>query len=454
MHSFLFPILIVIVAAFFVLIFYFLRRLKELYKKAYIDDVTGLYNRVYFHDEVQKILEKNPNQKYALMATNIVHFRTIYGSYGPELGNVILKFFAEKAVSIRNDVLVARAKEDKYQILLPYETKQEIIDYIEKLSQLVHTFSSETVPTKLYIRCGVGLMDGQTDVSFFRMLSYVELARKEAINRACTYYFFDTEMGERLRREKEFSDIMESALQNGEFKVYYQAKHDIVENTVIGAEALVRWDSSVKGFMKPDEFIPVFERNGFVIDLDFYVLEEVCKMLRSQLDCGKRAVPVSVNQSRMHFLHDDYCERMRQVLLKYSLPPGLIELEITETAYMNMSGSKEKLIELKNMGYQLSIDDFGNGYSSFPLLFNVPIDTLKIDKDFLFSAGNRTTREILLKMIVEMSKEMNLSIICEGVEKEEQVDFLLSNGCKNVQGYLYARPVPESDYLDGNYLKF
>lgn len=427
---------------------------KKLYRKAYYDDVTSLHNRVFFREEAQRILTKNKNQKYALIITNIAHFRTIYGCYGPSLGDFILRFFSEKLLAITpQNVLLARAKEDKFQILLPYKTRGEIIEYLELLAKEIHSFKSEDVPTKLYIRCGVGLLDGEID-DYFKMQSYVELARKEAIKRGTVYHFFDTEMADKLRREKDFSDIMETALENREFKVYYQAKYDTYTNKVIGAEALVRWDSVIRGFKKPDEFIPVFEKNGFIIELDFFVLEEVCKMLRQQLDSGATPVPISVNQSRVHLLKDNYCQRMRDMIKKYDLPAGLVELEITETVSIDMQKACNTMMELKTMGYNLSIDDFGNGYSSFPILFNVPIDTLKIDKDFISKPGNIKTREILLRMIVAMSHELNLTLVCEGVEKKEQVEFLQANGCKNVQGYLYARPVPQEDFLKGNFLKF
>lgn len=423
----------------------------KLYRKAYYDDVTVLHNRVYFREKAKKILKKKNKQDYALIVSNIVHFRTIYGCYGPEIGDLILRFFAKKLLSINPNILLCRAKEDKFQILLPYKSQRDISNYLERLSREVHTFHSEEVPTKLYIRCGVGLIDG-TLINFHKMLSFVELARKEAIKRGEIYYIFDQAMADFLHKEKDFTDIFEISLRNNEFKLYYQAKYDIVENKVIGAEALIRWNCSSYGFMRPDEFIPVFERNGFIIDIDYFVLEEVCKMLRSQIDAGKEPVPISVNQSRLHLLHDDYCQRMAAMIEKYKIPPKLIELEITETVYMDLKRVAPTLIELKKMGYMLAIDDFGNGYSSFPLLFNVPIDSLKIDKDFISSPGNIRAREILLKMIVEISKELKLNLVCEGVENKSQVDFLLANGCKNVQGYLYAKPVPQEDFLNQRYL--
>lgn len=444
--------LILVLSLFFSLVFvFFIFFIYKFYRKAFFDSVTNLYNQVYFREKTLKLLKKNTEKKYSLIATNIAHFRTIYGSYGPRLGNIILRYFAKCVSLIRKDALVARAKEDKFQILLSYKTKDEIIDFLEKLSVEVHKFHSDEMSTKLFIRCGVGLLDGKVD--FYNMLSYVELARKEAIKHGIVYYFFNDEMAQKLHKEKEFSDLMEGALSKGEFKVYYQPKYDILTNQVIGAEALVRWASSKFGFLRPDEFIPIFEQNGFIVEIDFFVLEEVCKMLRKELDEGRKPKPVSVNQSRMHLSQPNYIERMQKILEKYNLPKGLVELELTETVHMDLRKACKTMIELKKLGYMLSIDDFGNGYSSFPILFNVPIDTLKIDKDFLYSVGNLKIKEVLLKMVVEMTKELKLNLICEGVERPEHVQFLLANNCRNAQGNFYSSPVSQEDYLKESYLK-
>lgn len=239
---------------------------------------------------------------------------------------------------------------------------------------------------------------------------------------------------------------MKSALENGEFIVYYQPKYCMLNNEIIGAEALIRWDSRDFGFMNPGEFIPVFESNGFIVELDFYVMEQVYKLQQRRIKQGLKTVRISINQSRMHFTQKNYIERLNMLRAKYHIPDELIELELTESIFADMNDISRIVEELKRNNYYLSVDDFGSGYSSLNMIKEIPMDALKIDKDFLSGDRESGRYQKVIEKVVELAKDLNMDIICEGVEKEEQADFLKSVGCLYAQGFLYARPMPEEEF--------
>jgi EAL domain-containing protein (putative c-di-GMP-specific phosphodiesterase class I) len=241
--------------------------------------------------------------------------------------------------------------------------------------------------------------------------------------------------------------MQESALENHEFEVYYQPKYNMEENSIIGAEALIRWNDPVHGIRMPSDFIPIFEKNGFIIQIDFFVLEEVCKFLRSRIDAGEKVVPISVNQSRVHLSEKHYVQRLGEIIRKYSIPDGLIELELTETAISEIDDVENILNQANALNYRISIDDFGTGYSSLTMLNRVPLDAIKIDRNFLIESNNsKKTREII-RLVVEMAHALGIQVVCEGVEKQDQADFLMSIGCRFGQGFLFSKPIPINDFM-------
>ena len=242
---------------------------------------------------------------------------------------------------------------------------------------------------------------------------------------------------------------MDEALANGEFKPFLQAKFNMIENHISGAEALVRWIKPDGKVVSPGDFIPVFERNGFVEKIDFYMLEEICKYLRRMIDENREVYKISVNQSRYLLNDPEYANKVKTILLKYQIPVGLIELELTETVFFH---EKERMIqtmkELKNMNVDLSIDDFGSGYSSFNILKDVPFDVLKIDREFLSDSVHTEKGKIILQKIVDMAHGLGMSVICEGVENVEQIELLVSIDCHYAQGFYYARPIPIEEFIE------
>ena len=264
---------------------------------------------------------------------------------------------------------------------------------------------------------------------------------------------FDSQMEELLMSEHDIENRMIDALRNDEFKAWYQPKYDIRTRKVIGAEALVRWISPVAGFMPPAKFIPLFEQNGFVIQVDYYVLEKTCQFQRERLDAGKAVVPISVNQSRLHMTEDGYLDKMRAIVEKYKLPPNLIELEITETMFGDFDKktarqNAERIVNgLKAIGFMISVDDFGAGYSSFSLLSSLPMDVLKIDRSILTGADTSPKMKKILGKVIELGDSLGMRVICEGIETPEEENLLLSLGCRYGQGFFNAKPMPVNDFV-------
>ena len=230
--------------------------------------------------------------------------------------------------------------------------------------------------------------------------------------------------------------------------MYLQPKYDMRTHTIIGAEALSRWHHPKDGILPPSDFIPLFERNGFIIQMDEYIWETACKTIRRWLDEGKKPITISVNVSRVHLHDPELCSKLISLVRKYDLPPHSIELEITESAYVdNPDALYDIMDKLQEAGFLFSMDDFGSGYSSLNALKDIPVDVVKIDLNFLQKArrGLQVGRDIL-KGVIQMIQGIQLPVIAEGVENKEQADFLLNAGCVHAQGYYYAKPMSVSDF--------
>ena len=241
--------------------------------------------------------------------------------------------------------------------------------------------------------------------------------------------------------------LSSKALENNEFTVYLQPKVDINSEIPVGCEALVRWISPEKGFIAPGDFIPLFEKNGFVTEVDFFVLEQVCRMLRRRMDEGLPVFPVNVNQSRLHVNDRMYLSMLQDMLNKYNIPMNMVVFEITESAFIEDSKTMVGLInKMKALGFSFSMDDFGSGYSSFNLLKDMAVDELKIDKEFLESTDDSKRSRYIIEKIVQMAHGLDIRVVCEGVERKEQVEFLREIECDIIQGYYYSKPMPMADY--------
>lgn len=444
----------IIVAAFIIIIAVFLSviRMKKkhsthIFNLAYVDKLTKEWNLNYLEQEGKKIIGGKKEKRSALLSVDIHRFTLINESYGRALGDEVIIRMAEvfRQVTVK-EKLLARAKADHFLMLLVYEDQEELKNILQEMRDNLSYYEGTGVHIKLILNIGICLIE-KSELSIRTAINYAEIARKEAKYAVSRTAYFNKNMENRLIREKELEDSTEQALLNREFVVFYQPKFDTLTNEIVGAEALVRWNRGEECLLLPDEFIPIFENNGFIIELDFYVLEEVCRLLRSCLDSGKDIIPISVNQSRLHFSEVDYVERLDTMLDNYQIPKSYIELEITETAFVEADATKARLKSLKELGFKLSIDDFGSEYSSPIILREESIDTLKIDKTFLEGTQGSARSQIIVHKIVKMAQNLNLDVICEGVEHPEQTIFLKEIGCHLVQGFLYSKPLNETHFM-------
>ncbi|MBR1860089.1 MAG: EAL domain-containing protein, partial [Selenomonadaceae bacterium] len=305
----------------------------------------------------------------------------------------------------------------------------------------------QTKDSKIWINLKSGISEVDTN-DLQQSIQKAQAACSESQN---DVRFFDSELQKELEFVQKVESHMEAALNNNEFQVWYQTEYDIKTRKPIGAEAFVRWQSSELGFLRPDKFLRVFERNGFMIVLDYFVLDEVCKLQRLRLDNNKEVVPIAVNQSRLHINEENYLNKVKSIIKKYKLPKHLIKLEFSEAAFESLNQPEQQervksiIRNLQNMGVYISVDNFGSGYSSYKLLDSLSIDEMKIDRSILNSNNVTKRKRDILDNIIKLGKFLNMNVICEGIETEEQEQLLLELGCRYGQGFLMSNVELEMD---------
>ncbi|MGN1206441.1 MAG: EAL domain-containing protein, partial [Eubacterium sp.] len=252
----------------------------------------------------------------------------------------------------------------------------------------------------------------------------------------------------KLEREKHLEMRMEQALENGEFVPYLQPKYELANETIAGAEALVRWVSPEEGMILPGEFIPLFEKNGFIIELDLFMFEQVCKIIENWHHNDYRIIPISVNMSRGHFLVPNFFERYREILERYDVPNGSIEIELTESLFFNEISAMTELVDkIHEVGLRCSIDDFGSGYSSLNMLKNIKVDALKLDRVFFVETNEDKRGKDIINSILHLAQNLHLQTISEGVEIRSQVEYLKEMDCDYIQGYVFSKPMPVNEFV-------
>ncbi len=418
-----------------------------------IDPLTNTYNLNAFLAHADELISENADKTYAVIYSDINQFKLINDNYGYRAGDRILIALASILQNAGgSNSLVARITGDKFVALYSYESIDALTELVKSIVYDSKHISREN--DEYYkLALAVGIYPVQPGDSAIIAVDRANIARKNVDDyHLCNYMYYDESMHNALIEQKDIEDSMEEALQNHEFDVFYQPKFDITTNEVVGSEALVRW-RRYSGMIPPIRFIPLFEENGFIVPLDYYVLDSVCASLRARLDAGKKVLPVSVNFSRLHLSTDVLPVVVKATLERYNIPAHLIEIEITESALAATEDYQLSILnELRALGCVLSMDDFGSGMSSLNTLRKLPFDVLKIDRDFLYSNSSSERERIVLSNVVRMAFDLNMKVICEGVETAEQVAFLKQIGCRYVQGYLYARPLSEeqftTEYLD------
>lgn len=415
---------------------------SEIYRQTLAQNITNDRSPKMFIQVANEVIRKNPDKTYALIQFDVAKFKAINEMYGEQFGDELLNYFIESLRVICNkDQFFARLTADVFMILTSYGTRQDIIDFIDQINDKLLNYKD--IPYRLVF--GVAFV--RDIYGPLRMFGdRASLARQSIKDNALEYISFHEEvMTDKILTGKYLEDHMEQALLGGEFVMYLQPKYSISNGNMVGAEALVRWISPVRGVVSPAEFITIFEKNGFITKMDAYIWEQACKAIRGWLDAGVAPVPISVNVSRVHLKDSKFVDVLNGLVEKYQIPKNYLEVEITETVEGGTS-TADGIRLLKDQGYTLLMDDFGSGYSSLNTLKDTEFDVIKIDRGFLqdFIGSNRGQK--IVEHTIQMTRAIGLNLVAEGVETKEQAEFLLDCGCDVAQGFFYAKPMEVKDF--------
>lgn len=416
-----------------------LRETAAMVNQLKYDQLTGMYSREFFYQMVIKRLAEHPEKEYSIVCSNIENFKLYNDAFGVKAGDRLLCSIAGIARSALGETCICgRFAADRFLFL-----QERSMEAADRLSASSLNASHHSAACNAIIKWGVyEIVDRSVPVE--QMCDRAFLAVDSIKGKYHKWVaVYDDEVRSRLLRTQAITDAMESALSQGQFSVYLQPKYSLNDDCLCGAEALVRWTHPELGFLSPGEFIPIFERNGFITRLDRYVWEEVCRLIQTWSGKGMLSLPVSVNVSRADLYQPNLVETLTELVRRYDVPPAFLHLEITESAYTdNPTQIIDTVRELRNRGFVIEMDDFGSGYSSLNMLNQMKIDILKLDMKFIQSETAKPTDRGILHFIVDLAKWMSLGVVAEGVETREQLNRLREIGCDYVQGYFFSKPIP------------
>lgn len=433
-----------------VVMYCLLKNSKRIQRLMYKDTEFNIWNLSYLKYRASLKLATEKNKKYAIVYTDITQFKRYNTLYGWHAGQKILEMFIE-VISKELDEgeeLYARSYGDHFVLFVQYDTldalRERLADLENKISQKIYDEVQIHMTLVMGVCC---LSKNETDIQMALScgIQLVDMLKASYTN---VVQFYDEKLREQLKEHHEREKLLEAADINKDFVTYYQAKVDIRSEQIVGAEALVRFkDPSDNGAIRaPGFFVPYYEQNGRIADIDFFVMECVCKMLRRRIDEGKKVVPISCNFSRIHFVKEGFPAKFEAVMKMYQIPKELIEVEITETLVveeLQQQRVKETVDILRDNGVRLSIDDFGSGYSSLGVFEQIPASVIKLDRSFLLNNENRIRQVKIMKNIVNLAQDLDAQVVCEGVETEKDTELMMEIGAYVAQGFRYCRPVPE-----------
>lgn len=431
---------------------------KQIYKIAYEDEITGLPTKAKHRTDVEEFLPK-AHGRYVYVSLEIDNFKYVNEMYGYSFGNYTLRYVAtEIGRELRSDELFARTGGAHFGLLLRYTDDEQLESrlrgWFDKISHMRNKDRGNVY--NLQFTCGVyRIRDNHEDAG--RVRECANIARESARHLADhSIEFFDENLQKKQAARAELEFEMHSAYDEKQFEVYLQPKYSTSDEEIVGAEALIRWNHPTKGMIYPNDFIPLFESNGFIVKIDYFVLEEVCKCIRGWLNDDIEPVVVSVNLSRIHLYDSELVTKLVDIVDTYKVPHELIEFELTETVlFEELEYLLDVMTQLKEAGFILSMDDFGSGYSSLNMLKRLPVDVLKLDKGFMDSFrenGPDNKDRTIISHVISMAKDLNMEVLAEGVENEGQQRFLKQTDCDMIQGYFYSKPM-KLDQFDTEYRK-
>lgn len=386
-----------------------------------------------------------------LIGLDFDNFNYVNSLYGYEIGNRVLEKIACHFDSVLHEQdRFCKLHGDHFLFCLQMRDPSAVSRLFTELTDLKFVLTDLLPLHYTLVASGGVLMVREVGTPLPALIDRVNCARKLSKGASVsTVHIYDERMNADAQWKKQVTSMMESALSGQEFSMYLQPKVLLKTGELMGAEALARWNSPTFGIIYPDRFVPILEQNGFVRRLDFFMLEEACRFLAAIREAGRPLLPISVNFAKSHLSMDKLVERIFAIVRRYDIPTRLIEIEFTENTFTDgMERLIEVVISLKRLGFRVSIDDFGSAYSSLNYLKDLPIDIVKIDKGFLNTSKDTDRGKIVISKIIELLKSLRILSVMEGVENEEQVEFLQKMGCDIGQGFFYAKPLSEEDYLE------
>lgn len=437
-------ILGLVVLLFLLILLIQIKRKKELARIAYVDEITGGDTYAKFCISVRKILDDNP-ENLAILNINIDGFKFFNNIFGYEEGDKVIRFIWKTLNDIKQTKeLHAHHYADNFYALFYFTDKKQLFERLLTFYKKLQNYAiSDTKKYMLAPHIGIYEIKNP-DIDINNMINYSNLARKSIKERKDIFYaFFDDNFEHKQLQDSIIESQMRDALEQEEFVVYMQPKYNTLEQKIVGAEALVRWKKEDGSTIVPMNFIPLFEKNRFITELDKYIYTTVCKKQKMWLDMGLNPVPVSINLSRLNFYNPNFVKIFKEILDNIGLAPQYIQFEITESAILENVELLNKTIEqLHKLGFKILIDDFGVGYSSMMLLRDTRIHALKLDKSFIDSIGDMRTDKIVYHTI-NLAHSLKIEVIAEGVETESQYKFLKAINCDSIQGYYFSKPITE-----------
>ena len=408
------------------------------------DRLTGLYSKQYFYQQAGEVLLRNPDQQYDIICSDIENFKLINDVFGVKAGDSLLRGIGNAyAERLKGIGICGRLNSDQFVCLLKHRDDYTDDMFIEASGLMNGLLDIHNIVMKW----GIYNVEDRS-VPIEQICDRALLAARSIKGQYGKYFaIYDDTLRNQLLREQAITDSMESALSQNQFLVYLQPKYRIKDEALVGAEALVRWNHPFWGFLSPAEFIPLFEKNGFITRLDRFVWEKACAVLHDWDERGYYPMSVSVNVSRADIYNEDLADTLVKIIEKYDLDPSRLHLEITESAYTeNPKQIIDTVTTLRELGFVIEMDDFGSGYSSLNMLNDMPIDILKLDMKFIRSEMAKPKSQGILQFIINLARWMNLSVVAEGVETKAQLLRLTEIGCDYVQGYYFAKPMPCQEF--------
>ncbi len=424
---------------------------KKIHNLAYYDNVTSLPNRLFLMETLSECIAKATKEKsrFALLYFDLDRFKHINDTLGHDIGDKMLNLVGKRISKLikKSDVL-GRVGGDEFLILIP-EIKSE--DEVVKLAnKIIEDFKNPFILSayELFLTASIGIATypeaGKT-IQF--LVKNADISMYKAKNNGGnSYYIYTKELSEKEMDNLILINQLRQAEKNDELRLFYQPIMDIGTGTIIGLEALIRWERSGEGLVSPARFIPLAEETGLIIPIGEWVLRTACMQNKAWMNKGYKPITVSVNISAKQFQQLNFAETVLRIINESEINPNCLVLEITESiAIMDIEYTLETLRKLKALGVNISIDDFGTGYSSLYKLKEMSVDELKIDRAFIKDINLNTKNEAIAKAIILLANELNLKVVAEGVETIEQLDFLKENGCNKAQGFYYSKPIPPDE---------